>query len=167
MSILVRLSPALTILCVAAACSKGGTASGSAGASGTSFTNGGGSACAKYLPPDVVATIIGTPTRPAKTLSAQSCTIERADDAGSITITLSNADAASFKAYQQYLSEPKPLAGVGDQATQTTLGIVSIKAPNMGCDIDAGGAPGSVKMDRATLSKQLGDICNRIYADAH
>jgi hypothetical protein len=173
----IRFYFAFAALCFFGGCSKNGGTSGGAGAtqaatgstsgSASSFVNGGGDACAKYLSPDIVAKIIGAPTRPAKKLSAQSCTVERTDDAGSITITLNAADAASFKAYQQYLPNPQPLAGVGDQAVQTMLGISSIKAPNMGCDIDAGGAPGSVKEDRATLGKELGDVCNRIYADAH
>lgn len=163
-------------ICAVGACSKGGAnaaghseaaqAGGSSANAGAQFMNGGGTACTKYLTPELVTKIIGGPTRPAKTLSPQSCSITRTDDAGDITITLTNATPESFKAYQQYLSNPQPLQGVGDQAVQSLIGITSIKKPNMGCDIDAGGAPGSAKMDRAALGKELGDICNKIYADA-
>jgi len=169
----IRFCVALAAVGVAVGCSKSGEASATPGAtasvsgSAASFANGGGDACAKYLTPEIVARIIGTATRPAKKLSVQACSVETTDAGGTITITLNAANAATFKAYQQYLPNPQPLAGVGDQAVQTMLGITSIKAPNMGCDIDAGGAPGSVKEDRAALGKELGDICNRIYADAH
>jgi len=169
----IRFYSAFAALGLAIGCSKNGGASATPGAtasvsgSAASFANGGGDACAKYLTPEIIARIIGTATRPAKKLSVQACSVETTDAGGTITITLNAADAATFKAYQQYLPNPQPLAGVGDQAVQTMLGISSIKAPNMGCDIDAGGAPGSVKEDRATLGKELGDICNRIYADAH
>lgn len=173
MSRSIRFCSAFAALCVVVGCSKNGGSSATPGAtasasgSSASFANSGGDACAKYLTPEIVARILGPATRPAKKLSAQACSVETTDNGGTITITLNTANAATFKAYQQYLPNPQPLAGVGDQAVQTMLGITSIKAPNMGCDIDAGGAPASVKEDRATLGKELGDICNRIYADAH
>ena len=169
----IRFYSALAALGLAIGCYKNGGASATPGAtasvsgSAASFANGGGDACAKYLTPEIIARIIGTATRPAKKLSVQACSVETTDAGGTITITLNSANATTFKAYQQYLPNPQPLAGVGDQAVQTMLGITSIKAPDMGCDIDAGGAPGSVKEDKATLGKELGDICNRIYADAH
>lgn len=169
----IRFYAAFAALCVVVGCSKNEGASPTPGAtastsgSGTSFANAGGDACAKYLTPEIVTRILGTATRPAKKLSAQACSVETTDAGGTITITLNAANAATFKAYQKYLPNPQPLAGVGDQAVQTMLGITSIKAPNVGCDIDAGGAPGSVKEGRAALGKDLGDICNRIYADAH
>jgi len=130
------------------------------------FASRGGDACEKYLTPAVVSAILDGATEPAKKLSAQGCEVRTVDGGGSISITLNAASPQAFDAYQKYLSNPTPLAGVGDRAVQSMTGISSIKGNNEGCDIDAGGAPGSLKLHGAELGAKLGDICNRIYADA-
>jgi hypothetical protein len=172
--------PAALCLCAiaAAACNKSSAGEAQASGGGSSapasssshgasdFATRGGDACGKYLTADVVASILDGPTGPAKKLSAQSCSVTTTDDAGSITITLNSATPQSFDAYQKYLVNPKPLAGVGDKAVQSMIGISSIKGTNTGCDIDAGGAPGSLKLRGEALGQKLGAICNAIYADA-
>jgi hypothetical protein len=140
--------------------------SGSTSTSGTLFSTGGGGACAKYLTPAVIQGILGAPVGAPKVLSPNSCEVTRTDDAGSITITLFTAPAESFQESLKNLVDPTPLAGVGDQAVQSLIGISAVKKPNLWCDIDAGGAPGSTRGSHAALGKQLGDICNRMFADA-
>jgi hypothetical protein len=173
--------PAALCFCAVAAvaCNKPGAGEAQATGGGSSapaassnqgggnFASRGGDACGKYLTPDVVASILNGTAGPAKKLSPQGCSVTTTDDGGSITITLNNATPQSFDAYQKYLVNPKPLAGVGDKAVQSMIGISSIKGTNTGCDIDAGGAPGSLKLHGEALGQKLGAICNAIYADAH
>jgi hypothetical protein len=137
-----------------------------ASGSGSGFANGGGLACEKYLTPDVIAAILNGAPGERKKLSPQSCSVTTTDDAGNLTITLTNATPQGFDAYQKYLVDPQPLSGVGDRAVQSMIGISSIKGNNMGCDIDAGGAPGSLKLRGKALGDKLGAICNKIFADA-
>lgn len=171
------LSSALCLCALAAtSCKRAGAdasnaasppaASGAVGNSASGFASRGGDACAKYLTPDVVSAILDGKTGPATKLSPQGCSVSTLDNGGSISITLNAASSQAFDAFQKYLTDPKPLAGVGDRAVQSMTGISSIKSPNMGCDIDAGGAPGSLKIHGAALGQKLGEICNRIYADA-
>lgn len=170
-----------TVLCLCAfaatACKRAGadappkasaesSAQGGVRGSVSGFASRGGDACGKYLTPAVVSSILNGTPGPAKKLSAQGCEVETVDHGGSISITLNAASPQAFDAYQKYLSNPTPLAGVGDRAVQSMTGISSIKGSNEGCDVDAGGAPGSLKLHGAALGAKLGDICNRIYADA-
>jgi hypothetical protein len=174
MSRKLHLCLSLSVVC-AVACSKSGSdtanthpaasASSSPAKSGSLFSSGGGGACAKYLTPDVIARILNAPVRAPKVLSANSCTVERLDDAGSITITLFTTSTESFQASLKNLVDPTPLAGVGDEAVQSLIGISAVKKPNMWCDIDAGGAQGSTKGSRSTIGKELGDLCNKMFAD--
>lgn len=173
--------PATLCICAlaATACNKAGAndphasgsgtsapAASSGGGGGGDFASRGGDACGKYLTPEVVSSILhGTPGQPKK-LSPQGCSITTMDDAGNVTITLTNATPQAFDAYQKYLTNPTPLAGVGDRAVQSMTGISSIQGSNEGCDIDAGGAPGSLKLHGQALGEKLGAICNRIYSDA-
>lgn len=164
----------------AAACNKAGAndsdasasrssspaASGGGSGSAGSFASRGGDACDKYLTSDVVAAILNGATGKPKRLSPQACSVTTLDDGGSISITLNSATPQSFDAYQKYLVDPKPLPGVGDRAVQSMTGISSIKGSNTGCDINAGGAPGALKLHGQALGEKLGAICNRIYADA-
>lgn len=141
-------------------------ASQAAGGGGTSgdFASLGGGACAKYLTPDVVAAILSKPAGPPKTLSPQSCSVTSDAAGGSISITLDDAGSQAFDAYLQYQVNPQPLAGVGDKAVQSLIGIAAFKSPNKGCNIDAGGAPGSLKITGPALGKALGAICNQLFA---
>ena len=121
-------------------------------------------ACDKYLTPDVVAAILSHPAGQAKRLSGQACTFESSDSGGSISITLSNAGPAAFDQYQQYLVDPRPLAGVGDKASTSLTGIDAVKGNDRTCTIDAGGAPGSTKLTGGALAQKLGEICNKLFA---
>ena len=81
--------------------------------SAAAWTSNGATACQKFLPPAIAAAIM---TKPGvyKTLSPQSCSY--GSDAGSITITLKAVSPQSFAAFEKYLIDPRPLAGVGDKA---------------------------------------------------
>lgn len=138
----------------------------SGGGTNADFASLGGGACAKYLTPDVVGAILSQPAGPPKTLSSQACNVTATDNSGSIAITLNDAGSQSFDAYLKYLSNPQPLPGVGDKAVQALTGIAAFKSPNKGCDIDAGGAPGSLKLSGPALGKALGAICNEVFAAA-
>ncbi len=167
---LVYLAIAATLANAPGSCANAGSnqsaaaTGGGSGASSGDWTSLGATACAKYLTPDVVGAILSQPAGPAKTLSQQACSVTSNDQGGSITITLTSAGAAAFDAYLKYLSDPQPLAGVGDKAVQSLIGIASFKSPNKSCDIDAGGAPGSLKLTGPALGKSLGAICNELFA---
>ena len=163
------------VLCALAACSQNhgsntaGPGDGNAPASNraaapSGWIANGATACDKYLTPDVVAAILSHPAGKAKRLSDQACTFESNDSGGSISITLSNAGPAAFEQYQQYLVDPRPLAGVGDKASSSFTGIDAVKGNDRTCTIDAGGAPGSTKLTGDALSQKLGEICNRLFA---
>lgn len=97
-------------------------------------------------------------------MSIQACSFTTSDDGGSISITLSNAGPAAFDAYQKYLVDPQPLSGVGDRASQSVTGIDAVKGGDRSCSIDAGGAPGSLRLKGAELGQKLGAICNQLFA---
>jgi hypothetical protein len=147
---------------VCASCSRTGAASG--GTRGDVWQNNGAHACEKYLTRDVVASILSVPEGTSKTLSVQACAFSTGDSGGSITITLSNAGPAAFDAYQKYHVDPQPLAGVGDRASQSILGIDAVKGADRSCSIDAGGAPGSLRVKGAELAQKLGALCNQLFA---
>jgi hypothetical protein len=150
------------VLCASSGCSK---SSGSgAGGGGSAWMQNGASACGKYLSHDLVAAILSNPTGTSKTLSSQACSFTSADSGGSISITLTNAGPAAFEAYQKYLVDPVPLPGVGDKASQSLIGIDAVKGADRSCSIDAGGAPGSLKLHGAQLGQELGAICNQLFA---
>lgn len=169
---LVYLAIAATLVNAPGSCAKDASpqsaASQATGTSGTkpAFSSLGAGACAKYLTPDVVATILSSAAGAPKTLSPQSCSVTSTDAGGSISITLDDGDAKAFDAFLQYQANPQPLSGVGDKAVQSLIGIAAFKSPNKGCDIDAGGAPGSLKITGPELGKALGAICNKLFADA-
>jgi hypothetical protein len=156
-------------LCLVAGCSKNpapgasnGTGPGAGMATGSWINNGAG-ACDKYLTQDVVAAVLTTPTGKSKALSTQACSFTTDDSGGSISITLTEAGPAAFDAFQKYLVNPVPLPGVGDKASQSMIGIVAVKGKDRNCSIDAGGAPGSLKLHGAELGQKLGAICNQLF----
>jgi hypothetical protein len=162
-------------LCVIAGCSKvsaPGASSASSASSSTSATSAragawiknGAEACNKYLTQDVLAALLTTPAGESKVLSPQACSYTTADSGGTITITLTEAGPAVFDAFQKYLVDPVPLPGVGDKASQSIIGIDAVKGNDRNCSIDAGGAPGSLKMHGAELGRKLGAICNQLFA---
>lgn len=130
-----------------------------AGTSAVQWASNGATVCEKYLTPDVTGTIFKKKGSP-KTLSPQSCAY--GSDVDGITITLKLITAESFAAFEKYLVDPKPLAGVGDSAFQSMIGITAIKG-DRGCDIDVDGA-GSLKLHDAALASKLGEICNKLFA---
>jgi hypothetical protein len=147
----------------AAGCSKA-PASMQGGAAGSSWVANGATACDAYLTQSVTADILTHPAGQSKKLSPQSCTYDTTDDGGSISVTLANAGPATFDSYQQYLANPVPLAGVGDKASQSMIGIVAVKGNDRMCTIDAGGAPGSLRLKGEELGRKLGAICNQLFA---
>jgi hypothetical protein len=157
----------LAVLIVAASCAGAGCSktpvSPRSTSAGAWITNG-AAACARYLSHDVVSAILTNPSGSAKTLSAQACSYTTNDSAGTITITLTNAGPSAFDDYQKYLVNPEPLHGVGDKASQSMIGIVAVKGADRNCSIDAGGAPGSLRLRGAELGQKLGAICNQLFA---
>ena len=151
-----------TALCATAGCSKS-SGSAAAGAVNAWIANG-ATACDTYLTPDVVKAVLTNPAGQSKKLSSQACTYEAPDNGGGITITLSNAGPTVFDQYQQYLVNPVPLPGVGDKASQSIVGIDAVKGLDRMCTIDAGGAPGSLRVHGEELGKNLGAICNQLFA---
>ena len=156
-------------MCMLAACSRGTSASSGATAGGQASSSSqwianGRTACAKYLTPDVVGTILTRPAGQAKELSAQACAFEAADGGGNIGITLTQGGPAAFTAMRPYWSDPVALAGVGDSAVRTTIGIQAVKGNGRSCAIDAGGAPGETKVTGEALAQELGKICNALFA---
>ncbi len=148
--------------CASTGCSK--TPASGANVGGGAWIANGASACDHYLTHDVVAAILTNPTGAVKTLSAQACAYATTDSAGRIGITLANAGPAAFDQYQKYLVNPQPLPGVGDKASQSMIGIVAVKGADRTCTIDAGGAPGSLRLEGAELGQKLGAICNQLFA---
>lgn len=122
----------------------------------------GATACDRFLTPDVTNAILSQPAGPAKRLSAQACSVDVSG--GSLSITLIVDGPAGFDAFTQNLTDPQPLAGVGDKALRHMIGIAAFKSPNMVCTIDAVGAPGFLKLSGAALGQALGAVCNKLFA---
>lgn len=153
---------AIAILCGGTACTK--TAAPGGRTASDAWVNNGAHACERYLSHDVVAAILNNPDGASKALSVQACSYSTSNNAGSIAITLSNAGPSAFDAYQKYLADPQPLQGVGDKASQSLIGIDAVKGADRSCSIDAGGAPGSLRLKGAELGQKLGAICNQLFA---
>ncbi len=175
--ILLRTIIAAEMTCAIAACSRGApTPAGGAGApvssssssTHTAATSGwianGATACEKYLTRDVVAAILTNPAGQSKQLSAQACTYETSDNTGHISITLAAAGPEAFDRHQEFLADPHPLAGVGDKASRSLIGIDAVKGQDRMCTIDADGPPGATRLTGEPLAQKLGEICNRLFA---
>lgn len=175
---MIRSKESLVALCALGAmlaCSKsadsqasGASAAPAAQPSGrhASFESGGAAACDKYLTADVVKKVLGTDVDERKQLSSQSCTVRNKADGGSLTITLKSIDPGSFHAFREYLSDPQPLPGVGDSAMTSIAPTVTAIKGNMGCDFDASKGANAAALSGMDRAKALGDICNKIFADA-
>ncbi len=120
----------------------------------------GATACQRFLTLDVTSAILAKPGAFTR-LSPQSCSYKA--DNGSIAITLTQTSMASFAARQEFLADPKPLAGVGDKAVQHAIGILAIKG-DRGCGINTVGALGAFKLGGPALGAKLGAICNDLFA---
>jgi hypothetical protein len=164
-------------LCAAVAvvaCSKSAASSGNDAASGTqaasqakpSFSDLGAGACDKYLTTDVVKKILGTDVDERTTLSAQSCEVRNKARGGMLRITLKTIDGQNFHAYRAYLDNPQPLLGVGDSALTSIAPTITAIKGIMGCDFDARRGSSPAALDGAERAKSLGDLCNKIFADA-
>jgi hypothetical protein len=85
---------------------------------------------------------------------------------GMLRITLKGIDGSSFHAYRQYLADPQPLSGVGDSALTSIAPTLTAIKGIMGCDFDATRGPSPAALEGAARAKALGDLCNKIFADA-
>jgi hypothetical protein len=165
---LLYLAIAATLANAPGSCAKSGSnqsaaaTGGGSAASGGNWTSLGATACAKYFTPDLTGALLANPPGTAKTLSPQACALHT--DGGDISITLIADGAAGFDAFSKNLVDPRPLAGVGDKALQSMIGIAAFKAPAMVCTIDAVGAPGFVKQSGEQLGHTLGAVCNKLFA---
>ena len=139
------------------------------GSSGGPWIANATTACEKYLTPDLVAAIWGTPGGQAKPVATgnprvQACVFQSASPGRNIKITLNTDGPASFDAGQKYLVDPVPLPHVGDKASLTGDGIVAVKGTDRTCHIDTIGNIGSIKLSRQALGQKLGEICNQLFA---
>ena len=117
-----------------------------------------------YVTPGIVAEILTHPAGQGKKLSSQACTYETTDDSGSLSITLTNAGPSAFDSYQQFLVNPVPLSGVGEKASGSLIGIDAVKGHDKTFTIDAVGPPRSNRLPGEALARQLGAICNELFA---
>jgi hypothetical protein len=158
--------------CAITACSRGTSAPGgdqpapkTAGGdapAGSAWIANGATACEKYLTPEFVAQIFRNAAGSRKTLSAQACSFETPDFA-SINITLSAAGPSVFDAHQKYLTDPVPLAGVGDRAVRSATGIEAVKGRDRMCGIDVM-PPFGNRLSGEALARKTGEICNKLFA---
>lgn len=163
------IAPAIAFGMLAACSAGGGASSGSGNASHSSPTQSGGidwasngaRACEQYLTPEFVAQIFEKPTGQIKRLAGWSCSYTGSAGAH-IGITLQNAGVASFDAHQQFLVNPTPLAGVGDKAVFSALGIEAVKGDRM-CSITLMPLSSS-KLSGDALAHKLGEVCNKLFA---
>lgn len=133
------------------------TAPALAAADGGWIANG-GTACEKFLTPDVVAAILRSPAVHPRRLDANSC------NAGPIYITLKVANIDVFRQELPRIVGVHLMTGVGDGAYWNAAGAVSaVKGHDRGCDISVID-PGAPKIHNAELGQKLGEICNKLFA---
>ena len=119
----------------------------------------GGTACQKFLTPDVVAGILKLPPGPPKQNDATSC------NTGTIYITLSVANMALFQHQSKTVVGANTISGIGDAAYWNHAGaLASVKGPDRGCDISVISDRFGTKLQDEALAKKLGEICNKLYA---
>jgi hypothetical protein len=161
------------VLCALAACTQksvptsvqnGGASQSiaSAPATGAPWIANGATACDTYLTAAVVADILKNPSGHTKKLSPQACAYETTDFAN-ISITLIPGGTNSLDRHLQYLPDPVPLAGVGDKAVRTMLGVEAAKGADRMCSIDVT-PPFAATTSGEALAQKLGAICNQLFA---
>ena len=143
---------------LAAGCIAGALGSAPASAdNGTSCTANSGSACERYLRPDVLAAILVAPAVPSQRIEADTC------HTGSIYIQLTIANLDVFKQELPPIVGAHSLDGVGDAAFWSQAGALSaVKRPDCCCDINVVRPPTKIR-DEARAHK-LGEICNKLFA---
>jgi hypothetical protein len=145
---------------IAAFCIAGLIAAVSANAgstTGQAWMANGGSACEKYLTPEVLAAILIKPVGTAERLDATSCR------AAGVYISLQVSSVQRFKLQLPQIIGTHPLVGVGDMAYWNQAGAVSaVKGNDRGCAISVIGAP--AKIHDEALGLKLGEICNKLFA---
>ncbi len=176
-------------LCTIAACSQGAsaptpapadsdkssnTAAGDLGATASddsAWQTNGGTACDKYLTPDLIAEVLNMPTGKIEHLNPEECKYGAPDwhNPASIHITLGgHFNPGMFKAAAQFRENQVPLPGVGDMATRSGNGshvmIDALKGDHRYCYINAEAGSGSVPLKSEPLAQKLGAICNKLFA---
>lgn len=139
------------------------TTAGAAPAS-SDWTANGGTACEKYLTPDVVAAILVDPAGQSRRKDATSCEFAT-KQSGNIGITLKVGNVDAFRRQMKMIAYTHPMTGVGDAAYWNEAGAVSSVKGNRGCDIEAFGvAFHATKLREEALGRQLGAICTKLFA---
>lgn len=166
-----RCALAACVLCALAACTQSTSTPGqnsassatqsSATATGAHWIANGATACDTYLTTAVVAGILKNPAGHTKKLSPQACAYETTDFA-SISITLMPAGVTGLDLHMKYLTDPVPLAGVGDKAVRTITGIEAAKGRDRMCSVDVM-PPFATKTSGEVLAQKLGAICNQLF----
>ncbi len=166
-----RLRCAITVFaaCALAACTQSTSTPGKNGgraapssATGAYWIANGATACDTYLTTAVVAGILKKPAGHTKKLSPQACAYETADFA-SISITLMGGGTTSLDLHMKYLVDPVPVAGIGDKAVRTMVGIEAAKGADRMCSIDVT-PPFATTTSGEALAQKLGAICNQLFA---
>ena len=152
--------PAIAAACMVAAISAYAPVSVyAAPTNGHGWTANGGTACQKYLTPDVVAEILGRAPGPAVQTDAASC------NTGSIYINLLVADVDVFRLEIPRIYGAHPITGIGDAAFWNHAGALSaVKGHERGCDISVIGEAYATKIHDEALARKLGEICNKLFA---
>lgn len=134
----------------------------SASATGAYWIANGATACDTYLTLAVVGEILKKPAGHTKKLSPQACAYETTDFA-SISITLTPGGTSGLDRHMKYLVDPVLLAGVGDKAVRTIVGIEAAKGADRMCSIDVT-PPFATTTSGEPLAQKLGAICNQLFA---
>jgi hypothetical protein len=125
---------------------------------GSAWIDNGGTACEKYLTPDVVAAILRAPAGHPRQLDAHSCNV------GPIYISLKVSDIDVFRQELPMIAGVHRMDGVGDGAYWNEAGAFSaVKGHDRGCEISVID-PGASKIHNAELGQKLGEICNKLFA---
>lgn len=148
-----------------------GVNNGATASDDSAWQTNGGTACDKYLTPDLIAEVLNMPTGKIEHLNPEECKYGAPDwhNPASIHITLgSHFNPGMFKAAAQFRENLVPLPGVGDMATRSGNGshvmVDALKGDHRYCYINAEAGSGSVPLKSEPLAQKLGAICNKLFA---
>lgn len=182
---LLRITSAICVICAVGACTQSTpsantpapdkssiTAAADIGANvsdDSAWQTNGGTACDKYITPDLVAEVLNMPTGKIEHTNPETCNVGAPDwhNPASIQITLgSHSNPGLFKATEQFRENLVPLPGVGDMATrsgnQSYVMVDALKGDHRSCYIRA--VVSSVPLKSEQMAQKLGAICNKLFA---
>ena len=181
---LLRITSTICAICAVGACTQGAPSATAAASDKSSIaaadigtnvsddsawqTNG-GTACDKYITPDLVAEVLNMPAGKIEHTNPETCKVGAPDwhNPASIQITLgSHSNPGLFKATEQLRENLVPLPGVGDMATRsgnrTYVLVDALKGDHRSCSITA--MVSSAPLKSELMAQKLGAICNELFA---